>query len=143
MSERPPARMPLTSHRDLGRWLLEAIHSTVREQELSSRLEFVRRSLHTWLREEYSETELPSSVYRNLYFGIADTPSDKPGSGRIETLSDCDRLQRLVRNCTETIVENYPQCLETEALLISLSGAVYELNRMRKKIEMYGDLRDK
>lgn len=135
--------MPLTSHRDMGRWLIEGIHFTIREQEFSSRLEFVRRSLHTWVREEYSETELPSGVYRNLYFGTPDGPSDKPGSGRIETLSDCDRLQRIVRNCTETLVENYPQCLEIEALLISLGAAVMELNRIRKKIEMYGDRRNK
>uniref|UniRef100_UPI0001CEA398 uncharacterized protein n=1 Tax=Leptospirillum rubarum TaxID=419542 RepID=UPI0001CEA398 len=141
VSDRPAGRMPLTVHRNVGRWLSEILHASIRDTGVSSRIEFVRRTLHGWVREEYSETELPNAVYRNLYFPVLDAQPAHAGSGKIETISECDRLKNLVRNVTDTLVENYPQGLESEALLIALDGVKLELARIRKDIEMYGDPR--
>ena len=143
MSDRPPGRMPLTSHRNVGRWLSEILHASIRETGVSSRIESVRRTLQGWVREEYSETELPSTVYRSLYFPFRESKTDTPQSGNIETISDCDHLKKLVQNVTDTLGENYPQGLESEALLITLDGVKLELARIRKNIEMYGDPRKK
>ncbi|MCL4460581.1 MAG: DUF5623 domain-containing protein [Nitrospirae bacterium] len=143
MSERPAGRMPLTAHRNTGKWLSDMFYATLREPAFSSRIEFVRRTLHTWVREEYSETELPMTVYRSLYFGMPDSSAGNPGTGTIETLADCARLNALVQRVIDTLVENYPQGLESESLLISLDGAKLELARIRKNIEMYGDPRKK
>ena len=143
MNDRPPGRMPLTAHRNVGRWLSEAIHASIRETAFSSLVESVRRTLHSWVREEYSETELPPSVYRSLYFGMPESNTENPGTGTIETIADCDRLNTLVRRVIDTLVENYPQGLESESLLIALDGAKLEIARIRKNIEMYGDPRKK
>lgn len=132
MNERPTTRMPLRHHRKLGTLLRQASVATLRERPVRLHIEIVRRTLRGWVREEYSETELPEHAFKELYSASLGDKAAIPG--KIETEAECDRLLGFLTECMDLLVEGYPQGLETEALLISLGRAVMILNKMKTNI---------
>lgn len=121
-ARRPKARMPIESHKSIGRHLKSVLFATRRRAGVQRRIDAIRCELDNWAACEYERPELSHSEFVNLYYGEL-WQSDPPAAVSASRDRHVDNLVEV----KAMLVRHYPDCRPLRMLLKKADLAIASL----------------
>jgi hypothetical protein len=120
---RPDARMPITSHTEVGTGLKQLLVRYAKRPGVYNRLDHVRSELDEWVQREYTRSELGDEQFFDLYYhetALVDSAAER------DFQSDIASILRI----KNTIESHYPPCPPVRRLIGKLDLVVGSMQKM-------------